>query len=80
MQILNTKNSVLFKDNDYYPIPQFYFITATKIDENEVNSIIKQAVNIKEVKEMLMRKKAEFNIIRIDEVTHISSHEMVYWF
>lgn len=78
MQILNTRNSVLFKDNDYYPIPQFYFITVTKIDKNEVNSIIKQAVNIKEVKEMLMRKKAEFNIIRIDEVTHISSHEMVY--
>ena len=78
MQILNTKNSILFKDNDYQPIPQYYFITATKIDKNEVNSIIKQAVNIKEVKEMLMRKKAEFNIIRIDEVTHISSHEMFY--
>lgn len=78
MQILNIENSILFKDNDYYPIPQFYFITATKIDKNEVNSIIKQAVNIKEVKEMLIQKKAEFNIIRIDEVTHISSHEMVY--
>lgn len=78
MQILNTENSILFKDNDYHPVPQFYFITATKIDKNEVNSIIKQAVNIKDVKEMLLQKKAEFNIIRIDEVTYIGSHEMVY--
>ena len=78
MQILNTENSILFKDNDYYPIPQFYFITASKITKKELVEIIKQAVNIKEVKEMLMQKKAEFNIIRIDEVTHISSHEMVY--
>lgn len=78
MQILNTENSILFKDNDYYPIPQFYFITVAKIDKDEVNSIIKQAVNIKDVKEMLIQKKAEFNIIRIDEVTHVSSHEMIY--
>jgi hypothetical protein len=78
MQILNTENSILFKDNDYYPIPQFYFITASKITKKELVEIIKQAVNIKGVKDLLMEKQAEFNIIRIDEVTHISSHEMVY--
>lgn len=78
MQILNTENSILFKDNDYYPIPQFYFITASKITKKELIEIIKQAVNIKDVKDLLMEKQAEFNIIRIDEVTHISSHEMAY--
>ena len=77
MQILNTRNSVLFKDNDYYPIPQFYFIT-TNMNADDIKDIIRNATNIREVTKELTRCKAEYNILRVDEVTHVGSHNMVY--
>lgn len=77
MQILNTRNSVLFRDNDYYPIPQFYFIT-TNIPVKNIKDIIHNATNIRDVTKELTRCNAEYNIVRIDEVTHVSSYNMVY--
>ena len=78
MQILNTTNSILFKDNDFHPIPQFYFINIESGSMDKAKDIILTSMNIKEVNKKLLNNNIKYNIVRIDEITHMYSYDMVH--
>lgn len=77
MTLWNVNNAILFKDNTF-PIPNYYFLSISPPEQyiDTVRDIIlRNNLDIFDIVSQLEElKDFKYNLVRIDEVTYISSN------